>query len=57
MGLFSRLPGKGDHLYVTPFVLHFGWLHYKQPFYDFAERTWDRLTQPKAKSVEELTQP
>ncbi len=47
MGLFSLLPGKGDHIYVTPFALHFGWLHHKQPFYDFAERTWTRLTTQK----------
>ena len=25
--LFSALPGKGDYMNVTPYVLHFGWLH------------------------------
>lgn len=36
-------PGKGDHLYVTPFCLHFGWYHQKQPFFDFADRIWEEL--------------
>lgn len=43
----SLLPGKGDFLEVIPFVLHFGWLHHKQPFRDFSARTWERLTQAK----------
>jgi len=42
---FSSLPGRGDVMNVTPFVLHFGWLHHKQPFFDFSEHTWNRLTQ------------
>ncbi len=40
--IFLALPGKGDHMWVTPFVLHFGWLHHKQPFYDLAERIWEQ---------------
>jgi hypothetical protein len=56
MAFFSRLPGKGDHIFVTPFSLHFGWLHYKQPFYDFAERTWTRLTQQEAVRSVEVTE-
>ena len=40
----SRLPGRGDYQLVTPYALHFGWLHQKEPFYDFADRTWARLT-------------
>ena len=43
IGLISRLPGRGDYMEVTPFLLHFGWLHQKRPFYDFAEQTWHRL--------------
>lgn len=43
-GLFARLPGRGDFLEVTPYVLHFGWMHHKQPFKDFSLRTWQRLT-------------
>lgn len=41
--IFTILPGKGDYLYVTPYCLHFGWLHEKQPFLDFAEQTWDKI--------------
>lgn len=42
-GIAERLPGISDHFEVTPFVVHFGWLHQKEPFYDFAERTWKRM--------------
>jgi hypothetical protein len=36
-------PGKGDHLYVTPYCLHFGWYHQKQPFFEFSKRVWEEL--------------
>ncbi len=42
--IVSSLPGRGDRMLVTPFALHFGWLHHKEPFYRFAERTWQQLT-------------
>ncbi len=42
--LLSVIPGKGDYLKTTPYCLHFGWYHQKQPFYEFAERTWNNLT-------------
>ncbi|MEM1271435.1 MAG: hypothetical protein AAGI08_15430 [Bacteroidota bacterium] len=51
MGLVSKFPGKGDYLYVTPFALHFGWIHHKQPFYEFSERTWERLARREAVGV------
>ena len=38
--LLTRLPGRGEALDVTPLALHFGELPFKQPFYDFATRTW-----------------
>ncbi|MGM0547272.1 MAG: hypothetical protein ACQEST_11195 [Bacteroidota bacterium] len=41
--LFSLIPGKGDYLNTTPFCLHFGWYHQKQPFFEFSERTWNQL--------------
>lgn len=41
--LLSLIPGKGDYLQTTPYCLHFGWYHQKQPFYEFAERTWINL--------------
>lgn len=39
--LFARFPGRGDFMWVTPFALHFGWMHHKQPFYDLADRLWE----------------
>ncbi len=42
-GLLSLIPGKGDYLKTTPYCLHFGWYHQKQPFFEFAERTWNSL--------------
>jgi hypothetical protein len=41
---FSLIPGKGDYLITTPYCLHFGWLHQKQPFLEFTEKTWEQLT-------------
>ena len=38
------LPGKGDYMDVTPYVVHFGWKAHKQPYHDFADRVWDDLT-------------
>lgn len=49
--LFSLFPGKGDFLYTTPYCLHFGWYHQKQPFFEFAERTWHALKDQKFKSL------
>lgn len=45
--LFSLIPGKGDYLKTTPYCLHFGWYHQKQPFFEFAEKTWHNLTNGK----------
>ena len=42
--LASALLRRRDHLKVTPFALHFSWLHAKQPFYEFADRVWEKLT-------------
>lgn len=42
--IFSIIPGKGDYLKTTPYCLHFGWYHQKQPFFEFAEKTWHKLT-------------
>ena len=43
------LPGMGEYMELTPYVLHFGWLHQKEPFRDFAERTWSCLSAERAK--------
>ncbi|MEX0609955.1 MAG: hypothetical protein WD016_07655 [Balneolaceae bacterium] len=40
---FSLFPGKGDYMLVTPYCLHFGWYHEKQPFFEYSERVWDDL--------------
>lgn len=40
---FSIYPGRGDYMMVTPFCLHFGWYHEKQPFNAFTDRLWDRF--------------
>jgi hypothetical protein len=39
----SLFPGRTDYLMATPYILHFGWLHQKQPFFEFTERVWNRL--------------
>ncbi len=39
--MFARFPGRGDFMWVTPFALHFGWIHHKEPFYDLADRLWE----------------
>lgn len=48
LGLFARLLGRRDFLKATPFAMHFGSLHEKQPFYDFSGRIWTRLTHPES---------
>lgn len=42
--LLSQYPGNGDFLFVTPYCLHFGWFHQKQPFNRFSEIVWYRLS-------------
>lgn len=51
IGIFSRFPGKGDHMFVTPYCLHFGWFHEKQPFFDFSDKIWDALLSSEEKVV------
>jgi hypothetical protein len=47
----GRLPGRGDYMDVTPFVLHFGWKRHKAPFHAFSGRTWRRLTKASGDGV------
>lgn len=35
-------PNRGDYLYVTPFCLHFGWLHQKKTLNQFSELCWNK---------------
>lgn len=44
---FSAIPGRGEYMYVTPYCLHFGWLHEKLPYLIFADRVYAELTQEK----------
>ncbi|TVR25814.1 MAG: hypothetical protein EA390_15250 [Balneolaceae bacterium] len=44
IALLSLLPGKGDYLYATPYCLHFGWYNQKEPFNQFSESVWSKLT-------------
>jgi hypothetical protein len=42
--LITLLPGKGDYLEVTPYCLHFGWIHQKEPLIQFSESVWESIT-------------
>ena len=44
ISILSLFSGKTDYLMTTPYCLHFGWDHQKQPFYTFAENCWHRMT-------------
>jgi hypothetical protein len=39
----SFIPGFSDYMTVKPYCLHFGWLHQKNPFYQFSDRIWSSL--------------
>ena len=51
INICSVMPGRGDYMEVTPYVLHFGWLHQKGPFREFSARTWSNVTQSKEVSA------
>lgn len=51
ISIFSRFPGKGDYMFVTPYCLHFGWFHEKQPFFEFSDKIWDTLISSESKLV------
>ena len=50
--VFSSLPGRGDHMQVTPFILHFGWLRFKHVFERFAEQVWEEAVRSAQSEVE-----
>jgi hypothetical protein len=54
IGIAESIPGMGEYMEITPYALHFGWLHQKQTFRDFVERTWSRLSaeQTRPRQVE-----
>jgi len=47
MNLFYFMPRSRDYMWVTPYVLHFGWSHQKEYFNQFAEMQWERLRKEK----------
>jgi len=47
-GIANQLPGLGDRMEVTPFTIHFGWLHQKAPFQAFADRAWQNVLDDRA---------
>jgi hypothetical protein len=48
LSLAEHMPRMGEYAEFTPYVLHFGWLHQKAPFHDFADRVFERLTDEHA---------
>lgn len=51
ISFWSSIPGKGDYYSVTPYCLHFGWFHEKQPFQAFSDRCFEELSKNRAKQV------
>lgn len=49
--LFTAVPGRGDYMDVTPYVLHFGWLRHKQPFQELSARIWSQLSSEPERTV------
>jgi hypothetical protein len=49
LALAEKMPRMGEYMTFTPYVLHFGWLHQKEPFYDFAERAWAHVTEERTR--------
>ena len=43
--LATLLPGKGDYIDMTPYCLHFGFYHEKEPLYKYADKIWNQLVQ------------
>jgi hypothetical protein len=43
--LAECMPRMGEYVTLTPYVLHFGWLHQKETFDSFADRTWTQLSE------------
>lgn len=51
LSLFSLLPRSMDHMWVTPYVLHFGWKHQKEHYFEFANRQWASHFEGKIKTT------
>lgn len=42
LSVFSLFPKSLDHMWVTPYVLHFGWKHQKDYFFNFVDHIWKK---------------
>ena len=49
--VFSSIPGKGDFMEVTPFIIHFGSPRYKEVFTNFADWVWRDLVDRKLEAM------
>ena len=56
MWFFSWVLGKYDYMYTTPYFLHFGWYHQKEPLNEFAERNWLDLINKGESELSQLLQ-
>ena len=45
LAIAESMPRMGEYVDVTPYALHFGWLHQKEEFHRFASETWRRLVE------------
>lgn len=52
--LLLIVPNRGDHLYVTPYCLHFGWLHQKENLNRFSEICWDKTVNHNVRRGEKV---
>lgn len=43
MGLFAMMPRSADRMWVTPYILHFGWGHQKPYFREFTAKAWQKI--------------
>lgn len=48
MGLFAPFPRSKDFMWVSPFIIHFGWNHEKHHFEKYAGTRWKELTDGKS---------
>lgn len=45
--MLGLVPGLNDHMWVTPYFLHFGWSHQKKYFYNYMERKLNEIINSK----------
>lgn len=54
LSIFSLLPRAMDHMWVTPYVLHFGWKHQKERYFEFVKRHWSSHFEEKIKTTDHV---